>query len=167
MEENVTTIEAPKKRSTFLTVLCILSFIGSGGGLLYSVYQYATFESTYPAQMEKLTTALEQLEDAGIDSGFMYKSAENGIITLEKMSQNLELVSGSQCLALLLSLIGVFLMFKMKKNGFYLYTLVNYFGLLVPLVLIDFDAALTNVMIGGVITTIFVIMYAVNLKQME
>lgn len=167
MEENVTIIEVPKKRSTFLTVLCILSFIGSGGGLLYSVYQYATFESTYPAQMEKLTTTLEQLEDAEIDSGFMYKGAENGIITLEKMSQNLELISGSQCLVMLLSLFGAFLMFKMKKNGFYLYTIVNYFGLLIPLVLIDFDAALTNVIIGGVITTIFVIMYGLNLKQME
>ncbi len=167
MEENVTIIEVPKKRSTFLTVLCILSFIGSGGGFLYSVYQYATFESTYPAQMEKLTLAMEQFEEAGIDSGFLYSSAENGMVALEKMSQNLELISGSQCLVMLLSLFGAFLMFKMKKNGFYLYTLVNYFGLLLPLVLIDFDAALTNVIISGVVTTIFVIMYGLNLKQME
>jgi hypothetical protein len=39
MEENVTTIEMPKKRPTFLTVLCILSFIGSGVfGLIYPLY---------------------------------------------------------------------------------------------------------------------------------
>lgn len=167
MEENVTTIETPKKRSTFLTVLCILSFIGSGGGLLYSVYQYATFESTYPAQMEKLTTGLEQLEEAGMDSGFFYNSAENEIVRLEKMSQNLDLISGSQSLFMLLSLLGVFMMFKLKKNGFYLYTIINYFGLLIPLVLIDFDASIMNVIIGGVITTIFVILYAIQLKHME
>ncbi|MDM8160532.1 hypothetical protein QUH73_11960 [Labilibaculum sp. K2S] len=168
MEENVTTIEAPKKRPTFLTVLCILSLIGSGGlGLLYSVYQYATFESTYPAQMEKLTTAMDQLEQAGMDSGFFYKSTENGIVVLEKMSQNLGLITGVNCLFALLSLLGVFMMFKLKKNGFYLYTIVNYFWVLVPLVLIDFDASMTNSLIGGAVVTLFVILYAVQLKHMD
>lgn len=168
MEENVTTINVTKKRPTFLTVLCILSFIGSGGfGLIYSLYQYATFESTYSAQQEKLTTALEQLKDAGMDSGFFYKSTENGLVVLEKMSQNLGLITGVNCLFALLSLLGIFMMFKLQKNGFYLYTLVNFFWILVPLVLIDFEATMINAIIAGAFTVLFVILYAVNLKHMD
>jgi len=168
MEENVTTIDPPKKRPTFLTVLCILSLIGSGGfGLLYSVYQFATFESTYPANVEKISTALEQMEDAGMDSGFLYNNAQNSLIQLEKMSQNLGLITGANCLFALLSLLGIFLMFKLKKNGFYLYLGANLFWLLVPLALIDFDATMMNTIIGGGITILFVILYALNLKHME
>jgi hypothetical protein len=168
MDENVTSIEVPKKRPTFLTVLCILSFIGSGGfGLLNSVYQYATFESSYPQKSEQLSIALEQLEDAEMDSGFIYNNAQNGLIQLEKMSQNLELITGANCLFALLSLLGVFLMFKLKKNGFYLYLGANLFWLLVPLALIDFDSTLLMTMISLGITALFVILYSLNLKHME
>lgn len=168
MEENVTTVELPKKRPTFLTVLCILSFIGSGGfGLLYSAYQYVTFEKTYPAQVQKITDGMEQMEEAGMEEGFFYKNAERGLVQLEAMSKNLELITGANCLFALISLLGVFMMWKLKKNGFYVYTFANVFWLLVPLGLIDFDATIVNTMIGAAITAVFVIMYAVNLKHME
>jgi hypothetical protein len=168
MEENVTTIELPKKRSTFLTVLCILSFIGSGGfGLLYPLYQYVTFDTSYPKQVQQLTEAMEQMEDAGMDSGFFYKNTERGLVQLEAMSKNLDLITGANCLFAILSLLGVFMMFKLKKNGFYLYTFANVFWLLVPLGLIDFDATFVNTMISAVISAIFIIMYAINLKHME
>ncbi|WP_372750885.1 hypothetical protein [Labilibaculum sp.] len=168
MEENVTTITTPKKRPTFLTVLCILSFIGSGGfGLLNSLYQFATFESSYPKNAEKLSLVLEQLEDAGMDSGFMYTNAQNSLIQLEKMSQNLGIITGANCLFALLSLLGVFMMFKLKKNGFYLYLGANLFWILVPLALIDFDATLFMTMVSAGITALFVILYAVNLKHMK
>ncbi|WP_461632900.1 hypothetical protein [Labilibaculum euxinus] len=168
MEENVTTIEAPKKRPTFLTVLCILSFIGSGGfGLLNSLYTYVTFESSYPAKIEQATEGLEKMKEAGMESGFFYSMTENGIIQLNALSENLELITGVNCLFAILSLVGIFMMFKLKKNGFYLYLIANLFWLLVPLALIDFDAMLSMTIIGAIITAVFAIMYAVNLKHME
>ncbi|RUT77942.1 hypothetical protein [Ancylomarina longa] len=168
MEENVTTIELPKKRPTFLTVLCILSLIGSGGlGLIYSAYQYVTFDTTYTTEMEKMETAMDQFNDADIDSGFLYNSVQNNIIRLKATAENLDLITGANCLFAIISLIGVFMMFKLKKNGFYVYTFANLFWLLVPLALIDFDAMLTNTMIGAGFTVLFVILYAVNLKHME
>jgi hypothetical protein len=168
MEENVTKIEVPKKRPTFLTVLCILSFIGSGGfGLLNSLYTYVTFESSYPAKIEQATEGLAKMEEAGMESGFFYSLTENGIIQLNALSKNLELITGVNCLFAILSLVGVFMMFKLKKNGFYLYLAANLFWLLVPLALIDFDAMLSMTIIGAIITAIFAIMYALNLKHME
>lgn len=168
MEENVTTIELPKKRPTFLTVLCILSIIGSGGlGLINSLYTYFTFESTYPQKVEQATKGLEQLEEAGVESGFFYSMTENSLIQLEALSKNLEMITGANCLFAILSLIGVFMMFKLRKNGFYVYTFANVFWLLVPLALIDFNAMMGMTIIGAIITALFVIMYAVNLKHME
>jgi hypothetical protein len=102
-----------------------------------------------------------------MDSGFFYKNTERGLVQLEAMSKNLDLITGANCLFAILSLLGVFMMFKLKKNGFYLYTFANVFWLLVPLGLIDFDATFVNTMIGAVISAIFIIMYAINLKHME
>lgn len=147
--------------------MCILSFIGSGLLLGSTIVQYFTFESSYPAQMEKLEETMEQLSDAGIESGFAYNSVENGLIALEKTSQNLGQITGVNVLFALLSLLGVFLMFKLKKNGFYLYTFANFFWCLVPLVLIDFNAAMMTAIMYGIMTIIFVILYAMNLKHME
>lgn len=168
MEENVTTIAAPKKRPTFLTVLCILSLIGSGGfGLLMQIYNYATFESTYQTKYEQMSTALENMSDAGMDSGFMYEFTEDNLIILEKTSQDLGTITGATCFFALLSLLGILLMFKLKKNGFYLYLVANLFAILVPLGLIDFDATMFMTMIGGGFTILFIILYAVQLKHME
>jgi len=167
MEENVTTIELPKKRPTFLTVICILSFIGSGAGLIFWAYTFFTFENAYPKQVEQFTEAVEMMEDAGNDSGYLYNSAVNKLVELEAMSNNLGMITGAYGLFALLSLIGVFMMFKLMKNGFYLYTFANLFGLLIPLALIDFNAMLTNTMIGGGFSILFIIMYAVNLKHMK
>lgn len=167
METNLTTIEAPKKRSTFLTVLCILSFIGSGGGLIGQIYNYETFESTYQTKYEQMSTGLENMSDAGMDSSFMYNFTENNLIVLEKTSQDLGTITGASCLFALLSLLGIFMMFKLNKNGFYLYSGANLFALLVPLALIDFDATMFMTMIGGGLTVLFIILYAVQLKHME
>lgn len=168
MEENVTTIETPKKRPTFLTVLCILTFIGSGGlGLLGQLYNYATFESSYDTKYEQITNGLEAMNDAGMDSGFMYSFTENNLIILEKSAENLGMVTALTCLFALLSLLGAIMMFKLKKNGFYLYVVANLFAILVPLALIDFNATMFMTMIGGGITVLFVILYAINLKHME
>lgn len=167
MDENSITIDAPKKRPSFLTVLCILSFIGSGGGLLSQAYQYATFKSTFQTNYDALATALESMSDAGIDSGFMYEFYENNLIVLEKTSQNLGTIIATTCLFGLLSLFGALLMFKLKKNGFYLYSAANLFALLVPLTLIDFNATILITMIGGVFTALFIILYAVQLKYMD
>ena len=118
MEENITQVVLPKKRPAFLTVLCILTFIFSGGSGLYSIYEYLTFDKNYPAQVAQMAEALETLEDAGMDSGFIYDSAQNGLIVLEKKAENIGLISMATIFFASLSILGAFLMFKLKKNGF-------------------------------------------------
>ncbi|MCZ4694189.1 hypothetical protein DWB61_05215 [Ancylomarina euxinus] len=166
--EDITQIVVPKKRPTFITVLCILSLIGSGGfGLLQPLYQYVTFDKTYPDKLAQIEEGLERMEDAGMDSGFLYETAQNGLLILEKTAENLGPMTATNILFALLSLLGIFLMFKLKKNGFYLYSAVNLFWMLVPLYFIGMEVGMMTLGIGGFITILFIILYAVNLKHME
>lgn len=167
MEENITQVVLPKKRPTFLTVLCILTFIFSGGSGLYSVYEYLTFDKNYPAQVAQIEKALETLEDAGMDSGFIYDSTQNGLIVLEKKAENIGLISMATIFFALLSVLGAYLMFKLKKNGFYLYSGANLFWMLVPIALIGFEIGMMTLAMGVGITILFIILYGVNLKHME
>ncbi|MGZ2371152.1 hypothetical protein ACXR6G_15345 [Ancylomarina sp. YFZ004] len=166
--EDITQVVLPKKRPTFITVLCILSLIGSGGfGLLQHAYQYVTFDKTYPANIAKMEEALENLEEAGMDSGFIYESAQNGIYALEKTAENLVPMTAAHIIFALLSLLGIFLMFRLKKNGFYLYSVVNLFWMLVPVYFIGMEVGMMMLGMGAFFTILFIILYAVNLKHME
>lgn len=168
MEDNITQVVQTKKRPTFITVLCILSLIGSGGfGLLQPLYQFATFEKSYPEKLEQIEKGLEQMEDAGMESGFLYDMAVNGQIALEKTAENLVPMTAANVVFALFSLFGVFLMFKLKKNGFYLYSVVNLFWMLVPVYFIGMEVGMMTLAMGGGGTILFIILYAVNLKHME
>lgn len=166
--EDITQVVVPKKRPTFITVLCILSLIGSGGfGLLQPLYQFVTFDDTYPQKIEQIEKGIEQMEDAGMDSGTFYDMAVNGLIALEKTKENLIPMTAANVVFALFSLLGVFLMFKLKKNGFYLYTVVNLFWMLVPIYFIGMELGMIMLGFGAFITILFIILYAVNLKHME
>ncbi len=132
MEENILyeeeVQEQPKKRKTMLTVLCILSFIGGLLVIGQSAYTYFTLEKDYPKQAEALQNVIEQLEDNGMDSGFIYNNAKKSIITLKKTKENLTEITLATILLALVSLFGVFMMFKLKRDGFYVYTFANLFA---------------------------------------
>lgn len=168
MEDNISQVVVPKKRPTFITVLCILSLIGSGGfGLLQPLYQFVTFEKSYPEKIEQIEKGLEQMEDAGVDSGFFYDMTVNGLVVLEKTKENLFPMTAANVVFALLSLFGIFLMFKLKKNGFYLYSAVNLFWMFVPIYFIGMEVGTMMLGFGAFVTILFIILYAVNLKHME
>jgi len=168
MEENITQVGLPKKRPTFLTVLCILTFVWSGGyGILNQTYQYLTFEKTYPGKAAQFSELLEQMEDAGNDSGMMYESIQMSQYVLEKTAVNLDMISLTNIFFAILSVLGAFLMFRMQKNGFYLYAGANLFWMLVPVALIGTEIGMTAIISTIAIAVLFIILYGVNLKHME
>jgi len=94
MEEQ--NVQTTTQRPTFLTVLCILTFIGSGLGLLFGIIGLVA-----AGAIESVAAYLP----VGVDSG-IFKS----IITLI-------LLAGS--------LYGAIQMWKLKKLGFYIYAAAN------------------------------------------
>lgn len=159
----------PEKRNTFLTVLCILTFIGSGWALISSGIAYTTAGKT--VQLIKDSTNLDpkvdtvklNSADTSMPSGSS-DSVENQIDTvaisnttdsvnrphgvevrmkksLEVMltKENIEHKAIGDFISALLTLTGAILMWFLRKSGFFLYVLGIAVSIAVPFYLYSND----------------------------
>ncbi|MFA8433568.1 MAG: hypothetical protein ACEPOZ_03530 [Marinifilaceae bacterium] len=167
MEESITLTET-KKRPNFLTVLCIITFIYSGGfGLLFGLYSHFTFQQNYEKAVPMIEEGIATMEAAGA-SGYFYENAVFGLEKMEIMKENLNAITGANSVFAILCILGALLMFMMKKNGFFLYTFASLFWLLVPIYFFDFGTPnLINVGFQAFFALLFIILYATNLKHMK
>jgi hypothetical protein len=167
LEEN--SIEKPK-RSQFLTVLCILSFVMCGLKLLTSVY--SVYQNS-PANMQK---SIEQVRDINPE---MADQLENNMIEMETNTY-LKLSPYFEIIYTLLSFFAVLMMWNLKKNGFYMYSIVE----IIPYISLFFvstksisipglsSSSASSIMVIStfvmiLIDLIFVYLYFRNLKNMN
>ena len=159
------------KRPQLLTVICILSFIMCGLGLLGGIWNI--IQNT-PENMAEGIDKMRQFSPEMAD-----KMEENMIAmqdsTYIQISPYLNLIYA------LLSFVGVLMMWKLQKKGFYIYLageLLPYIGFIVAgkesMAAMDMAGGGAGKMAGVVIVGLmlvfdaaFVIMYAVNLKKMN
>lgn len=150
--------EAPK-RPTFLTVLCILTFIGSALALISAVYGYFSIRSS-AALFDTSMSGMDGMEGSGMMSELqqtMQKAVENALPNL---------IIGVVCA--LLCLFGAIQMWKQLKMGFYIYCV----GELVPPIagfILGAGGMLgsASAIIAMLFAAIWVTLYAVNLKHMK
>ena len=145
-------------RPVFLTVLCILTFVGAGVGVISSIYSMSTL-----GQLEESMALMNNtFTDSGIpfDFGDSYKWL--------KISYVLNLFGAILCL------VGALIMWNFKKIGFYFYIV----GQVAPLIggFLTMNSMLKGSLVGfGMIAMIFsmifpiafIIMYGLNLKHMK
>lgn len=136
------TQKEPGKRTDLLTVLCVLTFIGSGLAAFSNLFIYLSFE-------EMITIIDEyEVEIPGFD--MMMSGGKRFFITGFILYN--------------FSWVGALQMWKQRKIGFHLYTGAQIFILLLPVIMIPaypfsiFSLLFTAVFIGG---------YALNLKFMK
>jgi hypothetical protein len=149
MENPFNTPENQPKRSTLLTVFLVLTFIGSGVSFLSSAYVSTSMESviayvedaTYEDDMAAFATILEQ-----------------SIKTMERVGSG---YYGLLTLLYLVSLIGAFFMWKLKKLGFHLYASAQIVLLFIPMV---FGVVKFPGLFGTAILALFIYVYARELK---
>jgi len=137
------TVDAPEQkpqeegRPTFLTVLCILTFIGSG-----------------------LTALLLLI-------GLVAAGAASGVLSsIPGMGDMAGFGSGYFVVVLVLalsSLYGAIMMWKLKKMGFYLYSGANVIALFIPMIMASGKFSF----FGLFITALFIILYGLNLKYLK
>lgn len=169
MTEVLTNYEQqPVGRPTFLTVLCILTFIGSGLGLISNVRGYFAAN----AQAAIVATAKESVKDnLGQSGSSSYdKLAAQMVDTLAVLSpENLKKSAIAGLVAAVLCLIGAFLMWGLKKTGFYAYVAGTLVGVIVPIVIFGFGNifSLGITIVGGFFGVLFVVLYGLNLKYMK
>jgi len=147
-----------KKRPTFLTVLCILTFVGSGIGIISGIMGFFLFtpEQTYSI-----------LEGNAAKMG-----AE--IPQFSEYSKWMNYNSAVSLFSAVLGLLGGLMMFKLKKAGFvvYLFSWVASVGISAASFKHTSDSVTAElfpivIAISLLLMAAFVIMYAVNLKHMK
>lgn len=158
LDKEISDNTGPVQRPVFLTVLCILTFVGAGFAILTSLFSVFTM-----GQLEQGMRAMDETfsdSKIGVDFGNSYRWT--------KISYVLNLFGALLCLT------GALFMFKLKKIGFYIYIV----GQILPL----FGSFMTmNSMLKGVFASFgmiamvfgmlfpiaFIIMYGLNLKHMK
>lgn len=144
MEE---TIEQPKKRTDLLTVLCILTFIGSGMSMIANSLLFLT--------IEPVKELLEQ------ESTYSFLGTEINMDFLLEISPVFFLL---QSLTLLVSIIGATQMWQLKKTGFHLYTVSQILLLILPKL---FISGLPFPTLELLISASFVYLYAKSLSLIK
>jgi len=145
-------------RPTFLTVICILTFIGSGATLFGAIFSYFSVQSSADL-MQNMANA-EGADALGMMSSLqdsMQKAIENAVPNLI-----IGVISSMLCLY------GAIKMWNLKKIGFFIYL----FGeLLQPIsafilggggLIASFGAAF-----GLIIAIVWIILYALNFKHLN
>ena len=162
-----TNAQETAQRPTLLTVLCIISFIMGLLGLYNSV-QTITKDPTL--ELEKARVALEQAKaDLGSQAeGAAGRFMESAMEVAENAAKNAKQIGISGIVFNLLSLVGVWLMWNLRKNGFWLYTLAALAGIAADTYFLGGGlAAMLSIGFMGFFTVLFIILYAVNLKYMH
>ncbi len=159
---------AAPQRPTLLTVICILSFIAGVWGLWGGIRNAFT-EAPQAAVAEaktKMEEAMAQMGDQ--EMPVVREMMESAITMAEKAAENAKSMGFGEIALSLLSLFGVWNMWNLKKSGFWMYLLASIGGLVMPLVFLGGGLmTIIGLGFGGLISVVFIILYAVNLKHMH
>jgi len=174
MEQTTTTTEGPK-RPGFLKVLCILSFIGTGLGLVSGLFSWWTYTQAAKL-MEGFGDLGAAMGDAASEAG-VSGGGDAGAAMGDAMNQGMSMMgldphkqATSALIVALLNIVvfaGAFMMWKLKKTGFYIYTLGQIAQIVVPFVIVGGLLGGVQGIIMGIFAVAFIIMYGVNLKHMS
>lgn len=154
-------------RPTFLTVLCILSFIGGAWALIGGFMNLASppMDEAMQEVQTKMDEATSELGDA---SPALSGMLDGAMEVAQKAAANAKKIGIANIVLALLSLFGVWKMWNLQKSGFTMYIIATLAGLAVPLVFIGTNwLAIASVGLGGLIGVVFIILYGLNLKHMH
>ncbi|MBI4930332.1 MAG: hypothetical protein HY841_06185 [Bacteroidetes bacterium] len=155
------------KRPTFLTVLCILTYVGVGLGIVMSVVAWWGMHAAQ-AMMDATSSMAEGMtEAAGTDMssipGMGDAMAEaNAAIKWANVTLIVSIVGALLCL------VGALQMWKLKKMGFFIYVVGELAPVIATAVLLGGSAfGGMSLVMGAVFPVLFVILYGLNLKHMS
>ncbi len=161
--------EQDQKRPVLLTVLCVLSFIVVGFGLLEVLF---TLIGGQPSP-EKIESAYNQIIQMSSEM-----RDKQMVVIAEMLEQGAELaryqqyrywsVLGVKTLTMITGFFGVLFMLKGRKLGFHLYIIYNLLSiggkfLIVPSEMVPMVSVIFDLIVSGV----FILLYSRSLKWMN
>ena len=155
-------------RPVFLTVLCILTFIGSGWGIISGISSYLTANTAAGVAQAAMQDAKEELENEGNTGS---RLAEKMLSGTSEMLQpaNIKKSALFSIVSSVFTLLGAILMFGLKKTGFYSYLVGTAIGIAGPFIAFGGGNFLTIIASSAIafIGILFVILYALNAKHLR
>lgn len=150
------------RRPMFLTILCVLTFIGSISGIIINSKGFINA----PEEVERIASgkAKTQLRN-------LFSSSNNSTerVTISNLNvENYQKYCIGCIVSYILCLVGTVLMFRLKRTGFYSFTLGTFFNLITHFLLFgDNFASMGLSILAALSGFIFVILFGLNLKWME
>ncbi|MEP6927279.1 MAG: hypothetical protein ABI834_06555 [Ginsengibacter sp.] len=177
MESNLNEFEQePRLRPTLLTVLCILTFIGSGWIIVSSVWSYSTAAQTVrmfsSARMGRMNDSTLQKDSAMKNMGNKKRAGfgEKMMLSVSKImtEENIRKSAVGAIISGIFTLLGALLMWRLKRNGFYLYIVGIIIGLIVPFYLYGNNLlAIGMSSFSSFFGLVFIALYALNIKSLR
>ena len=179
MESNLNEFDEEQPvRPTLLTVLCILTFIGSSWLILTNIYAYATASKT--AQMISSVRNMSQNDSvinrdssvqqqhAGHREGFFLGKTMIRSVSKMMTAENIRKNAIGTMISAIFTLIGAILMWRLKRNGFYIYLAGTLFGLGVPFYLYGVNTMSVGIsFFSGFFGLVFIALYVLNIKSLR
>ncbi len=151
-------------RPTFLTILCVLTFIGSAWNIYNGIANYTTSDFSASIVDEQFEQVQDRLEDqeGGEAAGQMIESVRSSMTPENLKNQGL-----ATSITGVITLIGAVLMWGLRRTGFFIYVVGAVAGVAAPMFI--FGGVTGAIMAGGAafIGILFVVLYALNLKHLH
>ena len=150
-------------------MLCILTFIGSGWGIVDGITDYLSAEEAEAASAlveDSMKDAMDDIEDSEMSES--QKDVMEGLLDgvssslTEENTKNSSLVS---ILSSLLTLAGAFLMWNLNKKGLYLYILGTVIAIVGLIMIFGGLIGAAAAEATGFTGVLFIVLYGVNTKQ--
>ena len=162
-------VSSPKKRPDFLTVICILTFIGSGFGIINNVTNYLNADVLTEMGKQAIDQNREKVDSESSGEGKkladQMMSGASAMMDKKKLKQNYLLT----VLSNIMTLAGALLMFRLRKSGYWLYVAGIVVLVATPLVIFGTGNLLSMsiTMLFAAIGILFIILYSLQLRHLH
>jgi hypothetical protein len=151
------------RRPAFLGVLCTLTFIGSGYGAFTSLLSLLTYN---PDDIVRQVNEVSAQMDRGIE--FLDALRSRSMDLLLATAEHWRAIFSLTFLFNILSLAGAVAMYRCRRRGFFLYAAAQVAMLFISPLFAGFRAlVLLGLAFSAAFTFLFILLYAVNLRQMR
>lgn len=164
-------VPAAPARPTLLTVLCILTFIGSAYGVFRNIKDYINadaYGAIITRTMDQVGTDVkEATKDKPEAEAFVNKVVDNAAAIADPAK--LKKKALYNLIADILAFAGAFLMFNLRKVGFWVYLLHVAIAIIAPLAVYGTNNMVVNFGMAGLaaVSILFSVLYSLNLKHMS
>ena len=171
MENYVTASATPQnpQRPVLLTVLCILTFLGSSWGIVGGITNYITADTAAQIAQKAMEDTRGNMDSMTDSEGARIRNKVTTAFEETLKPQNIRMNSVFKVISCILNILGAFLMIRLMKAGFWIYILGTAVGIVGVFVSYGAHNLVGLFLSSGAafMGILFVVLYSLNLKALK